>query len=352
MELSVDRILGIIGVVGIVIGIGFGLALDSKSKGEVAFSIGSFIVSGLALGVLAGIALFKSDTQLFARLLLSASVFAVIGILTVEASRWANGRATKFPSKDESPKTETPSGEPQKPEIQKPKEMLPLMEPTFLRSNAEYPPGTVLAGIHWNNRFTELRVFFYNNSSDDYHDLDFKIIPDEPIAAIAQVTNLPDVSFSGPEVSIRQELIVGATGQRIANPLVLVATNGGYRIRCKTLPRASHLEILLGTARIVDFSPPTGRPSPKPHGGIFEENYALRVAMKDKTMEWSNWYGRQLNSKGYKNEGLYYQPQRMPPTKAKVDGRYKINEEERVVCREFPVKDIILDFLKKGLPKP
>ena len=340
--------MGIIGVVGIVIGIGFGLALDSKSKGEVAFSIGSFVISGLALGILAGIALFKSDLQSFARLLSSALVFAVIGTLTIEASRWANGRAAKSYGRDESPKIESPSDESRKSEIQRPEAPLSLLEPTFLYSNVQYPPGTVLSGIHWNNRFTELRVFFYNNSSVDYHDLDFELIPDEPIAAIAQVTNLPDVSFFGPAISIQQQLNIGATGQQIGNPLVLIATNGGYRIRCKTLPRALNLEILLGTARIVDFPPPTGKASSKPDGGIFEENYSLRVAMKNEKIEWSNWYGRLLDAKKHENKDRYYQPQRVPPTKVKVDGRYKVNDEEKIVSGEFLIKNMVFDFFKKG----
>jgi hypothetical protein len=54
MEMSVDRMLGIFGVLGIVIGVGVAIAMDPKIKSEMIFAIVCFIFSGLALSLTVG----------------------------------------------------------------------------------------------------------------------------------------------------------------------------------------------------------------------------------------------------------------------------------------------------------
>jgi hypothetical protein len=61
MEMSVDRMLGIFGVLGIVIGVGVAIAMDPKIKSEMIFAIVCFIFSGLALSLTVGIWAFDTD---------------------------------------------------------------------------------------------------------------------------------------------------------------------------------------------------------------------------------------------------------------------------------------------------
>lgn len=92
MEMSFDRVLGIIGVLGIIIGAGVAIAMDPKSKGEMQFSIGCFVFSGIALSITIGIWAFKTDLSAIVRILLAAPLFASVCISMVEASRWAGNR--------------------------------------------------------------------------------------------------------------------------------------------------------------------------------------------------------------------------------------------------------------------
>jgi len=222
----------------------------------------------------------------------------------------------------------------------------PVMEPWINVSDAEYPSGTTLAGIRWSNRFTELRVVFSNDTSTDFHDLDFTLIPDQPIAAIGQITTLLDVSFSAAvDPVFRQELREGATGRRIANPLVLIASSGGYRVRCSLLPRKARLEILIAIARVIDF-PNAGPKVALPDGGIFGRTYALRLAQENGV---GHWYGHGTDADGTRIEEVYKQDRVIPKT-VKIDGHYMIGDAEQSVSKQIEVKDLVGDALKNIKP--
>jgi hypothetical protein len=113
MELSFDRLLGIAGIVlavlGIVIGVGVAIAMDPKSKGEMMFSIGCFIFSGLVLCLTIGMWSFLASTPALKRLVVSTLLFSVVCVSTVEASRWVDSRYRRTGKNPEEAKI--PSGE-------------------------------------------------------------------------------------------------------------------------------------------------------------------------------------------------------------------------------------------------
>lgn len=121
MELSLDRILAILGVVGIFVGLGVSIAMDPKSKGEMGFSVGCFVFSGLILCLTVGVLSFQNNGRLVARLLLSGVVFAAICASTVEASKWATKRYNEVlaeskrvqSAKVEEPSSKTPEVKPE-----------------------------------------------------------------------------------------------------------------------------------------------------------------------------------------------------------------------------------------------
>jgi hypothetical protein len=275
-----------------------------------------------------------SQDAIVSRVLFTFLLFGLSGVGIVEAVRgvnhWRDRKEAKAPSETE----KTPP-------------VVPEMKPWITASNAEYPVGTVLGGISWSNRFTELRVNFGNAALTEYHDLDFTIVPDEPVAAIGQITNVPDVSFSAAvDQSFRQEFIEGATGRRIANPLVLIASGGGYRVRCKALPSNARLEILMAIGRIIDF-PTTGQKTGAPYGGIFERTYALRVSQQDGI---SHWYGHGKDQQGKRIEDVY-KTERVLPKTVKIDGRYTNGDEVKPISERVEVKDIVEGLLRRG-PDP
>ncbi len=62
-------------------------------------------------------------------------------------------------------------------------------------TDGEYPAGTKISGIEWKSEFTELTVIIENPTDRSYEDLNLVIRPTEPVAAIAQATQVADVTF-------------------------------------------------------------------------------------------------------------------------------------------------------------
>lgn len=96
MPMSIDRILAIAGIgiaiLGIIIGIGVAIAMDPKGKGELFFSVGCFLCSGLMLCVVIGWWALLTDAVASKRILVVSPLFLLVCISMVEASRWVRGR--------------------------------------------------------------------------------------------------------------------------------------------------------------------------------------------------------------------------------------------------------------------
>jgi hypothetical protein len=181
-----------------------------------------------------------------------------------------------------------------------------------------------------------------NSSNDDYTDLDLKMFPDEPVAEIAQETNIPDVSFlAATDVTMRQEIQNAATGNRLVNPLVLILTTGGYRVRCKSLPRKGKLEIVLATARARDFPVDNKGPIP-PDAGFFGRNYALKIDMSNGDR---HWFGHGSDARG-RIEDVFVDG-RYVPRKVRIEGTYSVRGDPRAISQVFDVKDVLGDAIRE-----
>jgi hypothetical protein len=183
---------------------------------------------------------------------------------------------------------------------------------------AEYPAGTSIGGIKWRPEFTETQVRIANPSARTYSDIDLVVTVDFPVAAISQLSTVPDVSFENAlAMSITQMVIDESNGNRRANPLVLLATDAGYRIRCGRLLPKSTLHLVLAVAD-VRWNPEAWKP--RPDGGIFEKDYVLRLKMSGgKTF----WYGH--------NDAANAYTPRPTPQKITVTGEYTAAQRRRVV---------------------
>lgn len=92
MELSFDRVLAILGALGILIGAGVAIATAARAKGEMLFAVGCFVISGLALCFTAGIWLFSTNLSLFVRLSGTVALAGFVCVLTIQANRWTERR--------------------------------------------------------------------------------------------------------------------------------------------------------------------------------------------------------------------------------------------------------------------
>jgi hypothetical protein len=120
---------------------------------------------------------------------------------------------------------------------------------TGYMTDGEYPAGKDISGIPWKTEFTELQVQFTNDPDRVYEDLNIVIRPTEAIAAIKQITDVPGVSFAGKNDSAIHVVDVNfQSGASNAIPLVLLATDAGYRMRCPRLPGHSTLRAVIALA--------------------------------------------------------------------------------------------------------
>src|ERR1035441_7729040 len=133
-----------------------------------------------------------------------------------------------------------------------------VLEMSAFSSGADYPEGQTIAGIQWSSKLSKLRVHLINPNDDRCENVNIVLRPDQPVAAIGQSSNIPGVSFSDAvDTSMRQEL-VEASGREHVNPLTLIATSAGYRVRCPELPPNSRLELVMAIVTLA-MSSKTGK---------------------------------------------------------------------------------------------
>lgn len=187
---------------------------------------------------------------------------------------------------------------------------------TAMAINAEYPQGMTIAGITWQDKFTRLDVAIENPSTHAYEDLNLVIKPNFHIAKITQATSYSGVTFEdqyGMDVRM-----VGVHGdQRAANPLELIATDAGYRVRCERLPAKSVLKIVMA---IVDVR---YDPHPNKPGELFSKDDLLRIKMDDG----STYY--------YGYPGVDHYTPRISVGQVKASGNYIAGQRNRAIDRKI-----------------
>ena len=193
-----------------------------------------------------------------------------------------------------------------------------------LMTNGEYEAGTVLSGISWKPEFTELDVDITNPTDRAYEDIDLVIKPNNSIAAIAQST-----AFSGVTFEDADSVAVGLLdknfdlGTSKAIPIVLLATDVGYRMRCLRLPARSTIKIVIALADVKwDPHPEPTVPLEK---RVREPGYIMRI--KDDCATY--WFGHK--------EGNVYAPRPTSTDWVKIEGDYLVLHRTRHVSTKIRV---------------
>jgi hypothetical protein len=148
---------------------------------------------------------------------------------------------------------------------------------TAMITDAAYPTGTQIAGIYFRPEFTELRLFVKNPSSRNYNNLNLIVQPSAAIAAIAQASNIPNVSFDDKNgLSTRVMEFDPAVGKAIVAPLTLLATDVGYRIHCDKLSADEVMTVVIALAD-VRWNP-SAAPTQRPPGEVIrDKDYVMRI---------------------------------------------------------------------------
>lgn len=192
--------------------------------------------------------------------------------------------------------------------------------------NAEYPSGTTIAGIDWKPQFTEVQVWVSNPTDSGYEDINLVIRPSDAIAKIAQATNVPNVSFEDKDAqTLRMMDIDLGTGKSTAIPLVLLATDAGYRMRCPYLAPKTEIKIEIALADIKwNPSPELGR-LPKPQQ-MLDPNYILRTKSDDFS---TYWFGHPY--------GDVYAPRPTSSDWIKIEGEYVATKRTRKISKKLEI---------------
>lgn len=104
--------------------------------------------------------------------------------------------------------------------------------------------------IPWNKNFSALQINFYNESKIQFNDIVLVVKTTEPVTGATilagpQDANLRPIDVDPPLISALNE-----HGELIAHvPLVLVATDAGYIVRCANLLPGERLSVLLAVSR-------------------------------------------------------------------------------------------------------
>jgi len=92
MEFSIDRVIGILATIAIPAGIGVGIAMDTKTVGELRFAQTCFISSSVIAVVFVTIWGITTNVSVILRVVTVMVLFAIVGLGLVESIKWAQQR--------------------------------------------------------------------------------------------------------------------------------------------------------------------------------------------------------------------------------------------------------------------
>jgi len=199
------------------------------------------------------------------------------------------------------------------------------LEAAGLWNNGTYPDNTNADGITWKQEFTELTVILTNPTNRAYRDIDVVIRPTEPVAAIAQISKLSDVSLEDKNGFISHVYDVDPTGVAKIVQLSVLATDAGYRVRCGNLPEHADLRL---TMALVDlkWNPPLYPLTTDPVAAARRSDYVLRIKYDDFS---TYWLGHP--------DGEVYVKDPSVPTWFKMEGRYFAGFRTRMVSERVNI---------------
>ena len=127
---------------------------------------------------------------------------------------------------------------------------------------ANYPTGTNVGGIAWEDEFVDVWLSLSNSTDNDYKDLDIFATSDITVMAASQLSNLPDVTIlDNDETGVSDIRLYGAdaNGKATAFPMtghpLNLAKPTGIRLLCGKLPKRTSRELIMASAAL-NYRPP------------------------------------------------------------------------------------------------
>ncbi len=125
-----------------------------------------------------------------------------------------------------------------------------------------YRAGTDIADIQWNDHYVDVRLSIRNEDATAAQNIDLFVRFDTSIAAIRQLSNVPDVTFSAGETPPAWLEGTDEEGKPVTIPIVPVGDTitPVYRVSCPKLLGGANINLILAS---VALNPPEGVKLPK-----------------------------------------------------------------------------------------
>jgi hypothetical protein len=205
-------------------------------------------------------------------------------------------------------------------------------------SRAKQPIGAVIAGIDWRPSYREVRLSIANVSDATFQNIDLVVRPDQPVAAAGQATDVPGVSIGWHEMpTFSPEAINTNTNERIAIPMVPLASRRGFRVHCNSLPAKSRLEIVF--AAVALSKPEEFNKDADVLAGVLSADYWACLSHDD---GFNVWFGKENHT-----DAVFSDPPEV--TSVAVAGEYSVAERIVPVSATLPAFDPVEDALKLKL---
>src|SRR5437879_3903408 len=197
-----------------------------------------------------------------------------------------------------------------------------------LSSDINYAEGSGPGGIAWRAVFIELVLTVNNPTGRGYDDVDLLVRPDYPVAAIAQLSNLSDVSFED-YYGVTDRITIEDLSTRVGHPMVFLATDAGYKVHCGHIPPHTSLQIVMA---VVDTKKSEPQDPNKPvilPGNVSLDDFFMEQTFDTKGDKATYWFGSPKNLSAYAPGAK--------PKKIAVSGSYTAASRNRGVSQQVVV---------------
>jgi hypothetical protein len=127
-----------------------------------------------------------------------------------------------------------------------------------------YPSGTEIGSIKWDNRLTDMRVVISNPTDDDYQQVDVTIRPDVPVYSadklsgpsncdLQKIPGPPVFGFAtaqGGKTTVTWNKDLDEIQDNVGDPFSVVLSGAGYRLTCDKFPSHSAIKLVFALGRV------------------------------------------------------------------------------------------------------
>ena len=206
-----------------------------------------------------------------------------------------------------------------------------------LASKSDYAPGTAPAGIAWRSVFVELDFIATNPTDSNYDNIDLWVRPDYPVAQIAQLSNLTDVSFED-KLGVISRVTIEDLSAKVGAPMVFLATDAGYKVHCGHIPPNSSLRIIMAVVDVKKSQPTDPKKPITIPSDVSIDDFSVEEILDTKGDKSTYWFGSPKNLSVYAPGAK--------PKRITVSGFYTASNRRRSIKQDLVVNSVVGDLGK------